>query len=236
MINFVIVEDNKAYREKIEKMIVSYMMSNKNAFKITKFKDYDESISEYINKNKYFNIYILDFELPNGTAIDIAREIRESDWISPIIILTAYSSLALDTFKQRLQILDFLGKQLDVEKNKKELLDICMSVLGKDINYKYTYHNVDHNIPINSIQYVMRDGRRIAIVTDEKTFYQNISITKIKSLLGKNFIYSSKGIIVNMKRVKTINWNKQQIIFDNGQKKNIISKSHKKELEEYEYN
>ena len=40
MINFVIVEDNKLYQEKVFNMIVSYMMKNKSEFQIKKFKDY----------------------------------------------------------------------------------------------------------------------------------------------------------------------------------------------------
>jgi len=234
MINFVIVEDNKQHRERIFKTIVTYMMNNTNEFKIREFKDYDKSLIKYIKTHRYFNVYILDFELPSATAIDIAKEIREKDWESPIIILTAYTSLALDTFKQRLQILDFVGKQIESEKNIKELIGLCLKILKKEKTYHYRYYNVDHNIPINSILYAIRDGRRVSIITDDKIYYQNISIAKLKSLLTRDFIYCSKGIIINMKRVKELNWKENSVIFDNKLKKNILSKTRKKELEEYE--
>ena len=43
-------------------------------------------------------------------ALDLAREIRTYDWWSPIIILTAHGGMAFESFKQRLQILDFISK------------------------------------------------------------------------------------------------------------------------------
>ena len=141
MINFVIVEDNNHYRKRVVDIIITYMMGNKVEFKISEFDDYNQKLSRCIQDKKYNNIYILDFELPNATAIDIAREIREDDWESPIIILTAYTSLALDSFKQRLQLLDFIGKQIDAEKNLIENLNICLKMFSKEEVYRYTYYN-----------------------------------------------------------------------------------------------
>ena len=233
MINFVIVEDNNHYRKRVVDIIITYMMGNKVEFKISEFDDYNQKLSRCIQDKKYNNIYILDFELPNATAIDIAREIREDDWESPIIILTAYTSLALDSFKQRLQLLDFIGKQIDAEKNLIENLNICLKMFSKEEVYRYTYYNIEHSIPYKSILYLIRDGRRIEIKTIDKSYYQNVSINNIKKLLPKDFLYTTKGVIVNMKRVKEINWKNQTITFDNGLQKGILSKSHKKEIEAY---
>jgi len=233
MINFIIVEDNDRYRKKISNIIITYMMKNKLEFKITEFNDYNKSLSKCISEKKFSSIYILDFELPSGTAIDISREIREDDWESPIIILTAYTSLALDSFKQRLQLLDFIGKQIDAEKNLIENIEICLKMLKKEEVYRYKYNNIEYTIPFKNILYIIREGRRVKIKALEKSYYQNTSISAIKKVLSKHFVYSTKGVIINMKRVKEIDWKKLSVTFTNGETKNLISKAHKSDIEKY---
>src|SRR5574344_1159867 len=105
MINFVIVEDNINHRNKYKDIILSYMMGNKIEFDIIEYDDCGKNLISHIqDSTKDDTIYILDLELPSGDGIDVARLIRNTynDWRSPIIICTAHSSLAFETYKQRL--------------------------------------------------------------------------------------------------------------------------------------
>lgn len=235
MINFVMVEDNSKHLARVEKLIISNMMSNKLEFNIKKFRDYNEELLNFIENKMNDCIYILDLELPSGDGIDIARKIRyeQNDWSSPIIIFTAHSSLALDAFKMRLQILDYVNKQFDSEKNLNELFDICINMICKDYSYRYTYNNVEYVIPYNKILYVFRDGRKTRIVTDEEDYFQNISISDIKGVLPSFFVISCKGILINMKRVKNIDWTNLKVTFDNNRSEYIVSIKRKKEIESY---
>ena len=88
MVNFVVVEDNKLHRKKIKNIILKYMMKNKIEFDIIEFEDYNKELEEHMSLSDEHNIYIFDFELPSTTAIDLSRKLRETDWISPIIIFT----------------------------------------------------------------------------------------------------------------------------------------------------
>ena len=141
MVNFAIVDDNKNHRKNIVDTIIRKMMDNKIEFKIFEFNDYSHKLLKYIQEDKKDTIYILDLELPSGDGIDIARIIRnENDnWISPIIIITAHTSLYYEVYKQRLQVLDFIGKCENIEKNLSENIDICLNILNIDRTYKYTY-------------------------------------------------------------------------------------------------
>lgn len=237
MINFIVVDDNDKQRKNVCKIIMSYMMNNKIDFNIYEFQDYNKNLINYIEKNSNDSVYILDLELPNGDGIDIARMIRNkyNNWISPIIIITAHTSLYYEVYKQRLQILDFIGKCSDVNKNIIENIDICLKMLNKEKVYRYTYKNVEYTIPLTQINYIQRDGRRTKIYTKDKEYYQNVSIKNIKNYLPSYFVVSSKGILINMKNIKKIDWNTCVVSFKDDTRSYLVSKSHKKEINNYEY-
>ena len=236
MINFILVDDNDNHRKKVNNMIVSKMMNNKIEFKVHQFSDYSNELLKFIRLNKEDCIYILDLELPNGDGIDIARMIRNdtNNWINPIIILTAHSSLYYEVYKQRLQILDFIGKCEDVKTNLSENIDICLRMLNKDKVYRYTYTSIDYTIPLNLTNYIQRHDRSYGIVTKDDKYFQNISINIIKEELPTYFIPSSKGTLINLKNVRKIDWNNYMVYFKDGTSGYLVSKSHKKEIDSYE--
>lgn len=235
MINFVVVDDNASHRKRVVNTIVSKMMSNQIDFKINEFDDYSPGLLKTIKDERRNTVYILDLELPSGDGIDIARYIRNecNNWISPIIIVTAHTSLYYEAYKQRLQLLDFIGKCNSVDENVAENIDICLRMLNVEKVYRYTYKSVDYTLPIDSIDYVIRDGRQTKIVTYDNDYYQNISIKDIKALLPEYFIYSNKGVLINFKNVDKIDWNKEMVYFKDGKSEYLVSRSHKKEIDEY---
>src|SRR5574344_2196453 len=95
------------------------MMNNKEEFNIHEYKDYNKKLLQDIKNRKNNTIYILDLELPSGDGIDIARYIRHecNDWESIIIVFTAHTALARRMYKEKLQILDFIDKCFDSEKD-----------------------------------------------------------------------------------------------------------------------
>lgn len=234
MIDFVIIEDNAKYKEKIKKLVVSFMMSNKLEFNILVFEDFTSNLVKYINTKNTETIYFIDLQLTTSDGIDIARHIRNkaNDWRSPIIIYTAHTNLAFEVYKQRLQILDFIGKKDNDENYILESLDICIKMLNKLNVYRYTYKNIEHCISYDEINYIQREERRIAIVTKNKKYHQNISINKIKLLLPNYFVRSTKGTLLNINNVKEIDWNESLVYFKNDTKDYVVSKSHKKEIEQ----
>ena len=236
MINFVIVDDNKSQRKIISKTIIKKMMSNKLEFNIIEFEDYNNQLKEFIRRNNDDTVFILDLELPNGDGIDIAREIRNKyeNWNCPIIIITVHTSLYYEVYKQRLQILDFIGKSEDIKKNLSENIDICLRMLNKEKIYRYTYKGVEYTINLNNVDYIQREGRKTKIVTNKGMYYQNISVNEIKNKLPSYFVISSKGILINLKNVEKIDWNNLKVFFKDKKDGFLVSKSHKKEIDEYE--
>ncbi len=232
MINFIIVEDNSIHRKNTEKIILKYMMQNKFEFEIFSFDKETPELLKLIKDNEDNNIYILDFELPNTNAIELSREIRKNDWRSPIIILTAYGGLAFESFKQRLQILDFIPKQYKAEKSLIESFNICIKQLKISKSLKLNYNYTDYNIPYDKILYIYRDTveRKISIVTKNSEYKIRINMKDIKKLLPEYFKYSHKACIINTTQVEAYDWKNYEIYFSSAQKTNLLSRTHKKEL------
>ena len=235
LVNFVVIEDNAIHRKNNIKLITNYMMSNKLQFDIFEYEDYSKDLLNDISSFNDNSVYIIDLELPSGDGLDIARYIRNelNNWTSPIIIITAHVSLYYDVYKQRLQILDFIGKCEDIKSNLATCIDICIKMLSKPDVYRYTYKNIDYAISFSEIDYVQREGRRTKIVTRNEVYYQNISINNIKDLFPDYFIISSKGILLNIKNIDKIDWNTCIVYFKDGTSEYVVSKSHKKEIDNY---
>lgn len=236
MVNFVVVDDNNLHRKKLINIIISKMMNNKIDFDIKEFSDYEKSLVKYIKNDKNRSIYILDLELPNGDGIEIARMIRDecNNWISPIIIITAHSSLYYEVYKQRLQVLDFIPKCSNIEKNLNENIDICLRMLNIDRVYRFIYKNIEYSINLMDINYIKRDGRGIRIITTDNEYFQNISVNNVKQILPSYFVLSTKGILINKKNVTKIDWNDLIVYFKDKSSGYLVSKTHKKELMESE--
>lgn len=234
MINFIVVEDNPLHLEKTKKIIMGYMMKNDYPFDIKTFSKFSKELINTIKVGEHNTfIYILDFELPNTNAIDISRTIRNYDWKSPIIVFSVNGGMALETFKQRLQILDFVNKQYEAEKNLHELFDICFKQLKLRSHFKLTIKKKTYIVDLENILYLYRDNykRKTVLVTDFGEHMINDTLENIKSKLNNKFIYSHKSYIINTKRVSVLDWKNNDVIFDNGVKANILSKSRRKELD-----
>ena len=145
-----------------------------------------------------------------------------------------YKDYVYEVYKERLQILDFIGKCEDIQKNLVESVQICLKMFNKNNSYRYIYKNIEYTIPYNEINYIQRDGRRTKIVSLKDNYYQNISINMIKELLPKYFIVSSKGILINIRNVDKIDWSNNLVYFKDKTKSYVVSKSHKKEIELYD--
>lgn len=232
MINFIIVEDQKLQRNYISNLIMKYMMKNKLEFDIIEFDSETKKLKELIKNYEHNHIYILDFQLPNTNAIEIARFIRETDWRSPIIILSAYGGMAYESFKQRLQILDFVNKQFEADQNLYELFDICLNQLNEIDILKIKSKGIDYNIPFEKIIYIYRDTceRKIVIVTNNSEYRINMNLKSILKLLDSRFKLTHKACIVNIKKVEAFIWSENKIVFTNGFETYLLSKTHKKEL------
>ena len=72
------------------------------AFEIVSVKDGLQAL-EYID-TEYFDLYIIDINIPRINGLDLLKHIRKTDLNTPIIIITA--SLEIENFSMAFKILE----------------------------------------------------------------------------------------------------------------------------------
>ena len=134
--------DDNFMREK--KLVNNFMMNYDADYKITDFSDYTEEFFQAMYDETCFKIYLLDIQTDTNSGLNVARRIREEqdDWISIIIIITAFGEYRYEALGTRLYLLDFINKVYDCEDKIRDTLEIAMKYYDnrrKSLRFEYNY-------------------------------------------------------------------------------------------------
>lgn len=233
--DFVICDDEAAFRKKIVTSIDKAFIKNNEEYYIKEFGKFDKEFERLI-KTKTPKIYILDIEIKNSiSGIDIARKIRRNDWESVIILVTSHNELGYQALKAQIMLLDFISKYDSCEKNLVKTLDIAMELVKKKKNIKFEYNGVTYIVHYGDILYIERDtvDRKCIIKTTYTSIPINRTLSSLQYELGSNFYLCHRSCIVNTPNINKIDWKNNIIYFNNGQSIDLISRDKKKGLKEY---
>ncbi len=232
MINFIFCDDNRFVRDLNEKIISKIAMPYDFNYTVHSFEGYNLGLKKFINKPSDIKIYILDLELPGKSGLDIAREIRKVDWDSIIIILTSHDELELKLLKEKLLILDFISKFDDYENRLKETINMVINRLDskKVINFKSKREL--HHVLLDNIYYVYKDNYsdKSIIVTNDKNFPVNESLTNLIKKLDSRFYQTHRACYVNIDKIDSVDFKNSIIYFDNNTSTDYLSRNNKKGL------
>lgn len=232
MINVIICDDNKRDLEKVYKAVTNFMEANKLDHKKYAFSDYNDSFMNIIKIKMSFKIYILDIETPSRSGIDVAREIRKRDTMSPIIFLTGHNELGLDLLKEDIPFTAFINKFINCEYRLKKCISNAIKQMYKHRILKIKDGNSLYTINLDDIIYITKDSfeRKTVIVTDNDEFKLNKSLTSIKEMLDDGFVQTHRACIINKNRTVKIDFANRIILFDNKNEIDLISIKYRKEV------
>ena len=232
MINIILCDDDKKYCKQISNIIDKYMFNNSIDYKKHIFFDYNDDFMDIIKSNMPSKIYILDIETPSRSGIDIAREIRRKDTESVIIFLTGHEELSNAVIKDDLLFLSFINKFDECEKRITKSLDKALKIVQEKQVLKFNDRNNIYTIKLDNILYFTKDSveRKTIIKTDYQEYKTNLSLSCIKEKLDKRFIQTHKACIINRGRIEKIDVKKKEIIFDNGEQTDLLSRKYRREL------
>ena len=66
-------------------------------------------------EKKPFDVYVMDYKLPDGSGLDVAERIRSKGSEAPIILMSGYDASAVTLRAEKLCISDFLEKPFSRE-------------------------------------------------------------------------------------------------------------------------
>lgn len=137
MVNFVVCEDNKIILQRNIDIINRVMFKNNLSYKVYSFSNYSKELNDLIKLDVGKKIYILDIELEDVSGLDIARDIREEDLKSFIIISTSYIDYLPYTLKSKLMLFDFVSKFEDYDANLSSILDRALNSYNDEVNIDF---------------------------------------------------------------------------------------------------
>jgi DNA-binding NtrC family response regulator len=105
--NVLVVDDDIAMCR-----IVSRMLSNEQ-FKI----ETTQSVADAVRavEEKAFDLYVMDYKLPDGSGLDVAERVRSKWGAAPIILMSGYDPSAVALRAEKLSISEFLEKPFSRE-------------------------------------------------------------------------------------------------------------------------
>lgn len=232
MINFIVCDDSKKYRDMVEKVIDTYMMKNKLEYRTHIFEDYDSKFMEIVESRLSFKIYILDIEAPSKSGIDIARIIRIKDVDSVLIFLTGHQELGNIVMKNDFLFLSYINKFDNCEERLANSIDKALQIFKIKKIIRFKDNGVVYTIPQDDILYITRDSvdRKCIIVTDYNRFKVGKTLGELEKMLNDNFVKTHRACIMNTKRILSFSKSQKHVVFDNGMTSDLISTRFDKEL------
>ncbi len=121
--NILLVEDKRAMREMLFRALVE------DGWNVTPAVNGDRAV-ELIRKNS-FDVVLSDICLPGGLdGIDILREVKQHEYWTPVILMTAFGSIESAVEAMKLGAADFIRKPFQVD----DLLHLIRCYAGKSDN------------------------------------------------------------------------------------------------------
>ena len=188
--------------------------------------DNPEMLLAEIKEKNERAIYFLDVDFPeHKNGFELATEIRQIDPRGFIVFITAHTDLAIETFRYRLEAMDYIVK--DNEELLKEKVQSCLVSIEQRLcdetneNF-FTLKILDElrHIPTKQILYFEAVGYnhqiRLQMQNEVIDFYGTLQ--KLELELGNGFWRCHRGYLVNIYHVSRIYMKEKEVELDNKEK------------------
>ena len=228
MIPVYICDDEQVISERLKKIISDQIMILDVDMGPVRVADAPAKLLELQRQDTVPAIYFLDIDFPGQiSGLALAQELRRFDPRGFIVFITAHGDLAFETFRLRLEALDYIVKG-DYSAMAVRVRDCLVSIQerlrdepsgqGKYCTLKL-FDTVRH-IPLKDILYFEALGYkhtlRLHLVNELLEF--NSSLEHFGEQLGEVFWRCHRGFLVNREHIRTVHLKEQLVELDTGEK------------------
>ncbi len=205
--NIAICDDESYWREKLSLLLNDYKQLRKIEIYTTFFKNG----MLILNSSKKFDVVFMDYQMGELDGIETARKLRTQNNKCRIIFVSAYPSIAQDTFE--VNTFRFISKPIDKIKLFKALDDYRKEVEQERL-LLFNTHNGTIKIRTTDIIYCEANKRHTIIHTTDGTYEIRTNIKEVENQLDKeHFFRCHKSFIVSFAHIKA--HNNTDVILDN---------------------
>ena len=204
MLRIAICDDDSS-AVNVNKAIVEKCLKEQNsAGKIETYTSSDNLLYDIAEDHFFFDLILLDIEMPGNTGMEIAEKIKPCLPDVKIIFITSHIEYAIDAFE--LSIFRYVPKN-DIEKRLPAAVCDAIQLLQLEEGKFYTIQTKSRleKVPCKEIYYIERDGKNASITSVGGVSKVRKSLQQVYAELdAEEFIYIDRGCIVNMIHIMQI--------------------------------
>lgn len=177
---------------------------------LSTFNSTEEFLSVY-EKDKDFDILLLNIEMDEINEIDLAKRIHEEDSSLQIVFVTRVSDYKAHGYE--VPALHYLKKPVRSEKLLEVLNQAVANLHKSERPILFQLENKTIRIPADSIMFAKASEGLVVVHTIGNSFHVKSSISAVKKLLGDEFVRCHRSYIVSLKYIREIT--KTDVVLDN---------------------
>lgn len=213
MLHIAILDDETECMDEIREITKKAMHQYGFEYEVKEYSDVDSFLFD-LNEKDYFDIYLLDVELPKMSGIEVARRIRCEFREPSIIYITNHVEYAVEAFevnayryipKKCLQekLFEAYGALGALHQLKNEKVYPIKGIYGMEL------------IPIRELYYFKKEGKYVYIFHQKgQSRVRKTLAETIEGLDTEEFLVIDRSYVVNMNHIVSLK--QQQIILRDG--------------------
>ncbi|MFR3791942.1 MAG: LytR/AlgR family response regulator transcription factor [Blautia massiliensis (ex Durand et al. 2017)] len=227
MIPVYICDDEPPIRKNLEQIVAGQILILDSDMGPVRALDDPDELLRAQREDAVPAIYFLDIDFPGRmSGLELAQKLRRYDPRGFIVFITAHSDLAFETFRLRLEALDYIvkGDRDAMTVRVQHCLESIRERMQAQRPGQGGYCTVKildtvRHIPVDSILYLEAVGLRhtLRLHMDGELLEFNSSLDHFAAQLGDGFWRCHRSFLVNRARIRAVHLKEQTVELDNGE-------------------
>ena len=203
MVRIAAIDDEKKVTDVIKTIIDNYFIENKDDYELKTYNLPGELRCD-LEDGEYFDIYLIDVEMPTVTGLELAQEIRLRYEIPFIIFVTSYMQYCIKGYEYHAW--RYITKDVMAEEIPLALESILEQIKSKEYRY-YIIETTMKTVKMNydDIYYLVIKGKYTNFYTRQGVYKERKTLKDVHIALDSNdFIFVNKSYVVNLRHVMSM--------------------------------
>lgn len=228
-----ICEDEKFFREEMEKMVSVYANESESDIEIGCYEAATHLVKDVRDNQKVYDLLFLDVEMERMSGMELAKMLRQDGYEGVICFVTSKDQYALDAFS--VEAIGYIKKPAKYQEVKRIIQKATVQILyqrdAEEAKKRYieiTTQNEKVVVDTQQVLYVEKRRNQCVFHLEETEIVCYETLKNIYERLDKQkFYYAHQGFIVNFDKIKEV---KKDIVCFGAGREIPVSRRYQNEL------